>query len=121
MTLIEAYLEDLRRRHCAPSTRSNARGTLPRFFAHVRRQARDVRKLEEADVVSFARHLASVRTRQGTPLAVGTQAQYLAVVKAFCGFLKRTRRVLEDPARGVALPGQGAGCRVPSANATRAF
>jgi integrase/recombinase XerD len=28
----------------------------------------------------------------------------LAVVKAFCGFLERTRRMLEDPARGVLLP-----------------
>jgi len=106
-TLLQAYLEDLKLRHCAPSTRRNAITTLPRFFAHLRSKGvSDIRKLSEAHVVSFARHLATARTRKDVPLAVSTQAQYLAVVKAFCGFLERTRRVLEDPARGVPLPVQ---------------
>jgi integrase/recombinase XerD len=104
-TLLQVYLEDLRLRHCAPSTRRNAITTLPRFFDHLRSKGvRDIRKLSEAHVVAFARHLARARTRKDTPLAVGTQAQYLGVVKAFCGFLERTIRVLEDPARGVPLP-----------------
>jgi len=103
--LIEAYLEDLRRRRCSASTLSNALTTLPRFFVHLGHQGvGDIRTLSEAHVVGFARHLATARTRRDAPLAVGTQAQYLAVVKAFCGFLERTRRLLQDPAKAVPLP-----------------
>jgi integrase/recombinase XerD len=105
MTLLKAYLEDLTLRHCAPSTKASARTTLPVFLKHLRGLGvRDVRRLTEEHVVSFARSLASTKRKDGKLLALGTQAQYLGVVKAFCGFLKRSGRLLEDPAHRVPLP-----------------
>ena len=58
----------------------------------------------ELHLVGFARHLASLRGNAGTPLAPSTQAQYLAVVKAFFGFLERRRVLLVNPAAGIPLP-----------------
>ena len=103
--LFEAYLADLQHRRRAPSTREHARQVLPRFFEHLREQGvRDLLRVDEGHIVGFARSLSSLRSKAGTPLAPGTQAQYLSVVKAFFRFLERQEVLLYDPASGVPLP-----------------
>jgi site-specific recombinase XerD len=88
--LFLAYIEDLRKRRCSASTIENARRVLPRFFDHLRDEAvHDPRHVRTEHVVAFERRLFSLK-RSGEPLAPGTRAQYLAVVKAFFGFLERT-------------------------------
>lgn len=64
----------------------------------------DALKVREPHLVGFTRHLASLRSKAGEPLAPGTQAQYLAVVKAFFSFLERRRVLLLNPAAAVPLP-----------------
>jgi len=104
-SLIQAYLDDLKLRRCSPSTRVNTAAVLPRFFDHLKREKiRDVRRVAEEHVVSYTHRLATATTPRGTPLSVATQASYLAVVKAFFGFLERRKLILQDPARGVPLP-----------------
>ena len=104
-SLLPVYLEDLRLRRCSASTRTNALQALPPFFDHLKSlRVRDVRKVGEAHLVSFLRHLATRERRAGGPLAVSTQAQYFAVVKAFFGFLERRNVLLQNPAAGVPLP-----------------
>jgi len=103
--LFEAYLADLRHRRRAPSTREHARRVLPRFFDHLRVQGvRDLLRVDEGHVVGFARALSSLKSKAGQPLAPGTQAQYLSVVKAFFSSLERQEVLLYDPASGVPLP-----------------
>ncbi len=103
--LLEAYLGDLRQRRRAPSTREHARLVLPRFFEYLRQEGiRGVLQVNEGHVVGFARSLSSLKSKNGTPLAVGTQAQYLSVVKAFFRFLERQEILLYDPAAAVPLP-----------------
>jgi integrase/recombinase XerD len=104
-SLLDAYLADLRRRRCAPSTCEHARRVLPRFFDHLRdRGVHDPRRVDDSHIRGFARHLASLKGQASRPLAPGTQAHYLAVVKAFFGFLERERVLLFDPAAEVPLP-----------------
>lgn len=103
--LLEAYLADLRHRRLAPTTREHARQVLPRFFDHLRGEAvHDPLGVNEGHVVGFARSLSSLRGKAGTPLALGTQAQYLSVVKAFFRFLDRQEVLLYDPTAEVPLP-----------------
>jgi integrase/recombinase XerD len=103
--LFLAYLEDLRHRRCAASTIENARRVLPRFFDHLRDDAvHDPRHVRVEHVIGFERRLFSLKRKIGEPLAPGTRAHYLAVVKAFFGFLERTGVVLYSPAAQVPLP-----------------
>jgi integrase/recombinase XerD len=103
--LFLGYLEDLRKRRCATSTIENARRVLPRFFDHLRDDAvHDPRHVRAEHVISFERRLFSLKRRTGEPLAPGTRAHYLAVVKAFFGFLERTGALLYSPAAQVPLP-----------------
>jgi integrase/recombinase XerD len=103
--LLEACLGDLRQRRRAPSTREHARLVLPRFFEYLKGEGvHGVLQLSEAHVMGLARLLSSLKSKNGTPLAVGTQAQYLSVVKAFFRFLERQEVLLYDPAAAVPLP-----------------
>ncbi len=104
-SLFAAYLDHLRRRRCAPSTFENARQVLPRFFDHLREEGiHDPRRVREDHLVGFDRLLSSLRSKTGDVLAPGTRAHYLAVVKAFFGFLERDSALLYNPAAHVPLP-----------------
>jgi integrase/recombinase XerD len=86
---------------------------LPGFFEHLRRlKLRDLRRVGEAHVVSYVRHLARARGRRDQPLAVATQQSRVSAVKRFFNFLERRRIVLRDPAKAVPLP---AASRLPRA------
>ena len=63
-----------------------------------------MRRVAEEHVISFARRLVNATTPSGTPLSLATRASYVAVVKAFFGFLERHKLILQDSARGVPLP-----------------
>jgi site-specific recombinase XerD len=103
--LFAAYLADLTRRRCAPSTIENARQVLPRFFDHLREEGvHDPRRVREDDIVGFGRLLSSLKSKAGEALAPGTRAHYLAVVKAFFRFLERQGVLLYNPAAQVPLP-----------------
>jgi integrase/recombinase XerD len=103
--LFTVYLADLTRRRCAASTIENARQVLPRFFDHLREEGiHDPRRVREDHVVGFGRLLSSLKSKAGEPLAPGTRAHYLAVVKAFFRFLERQGVLLYNPAAHVPLP-----------------
>jgi site-specific recombinase XerD len=104
-SLFRAYIESIRERRYSPSTREHAERILPRFFDHLRAEGvYDALEIREPHMVGFVRHLSSLKSRAGTLLAPGTRAQYLAVVKAFFGFLERRRVLFVNPAAGVPLP-----------------
>jgi site-specific recombinase XerD len=104
-SLFGGYLANLRHRRCAPSTIENARQALPRFFDHLREEGiHDPRRVREDHIVGFGRLLSSLKSRGGEELAPGTRAHYLAVVKAFFGFLERQGVLLYNPAAHVPLP-----------------
>lgn len=103
--LLKAYLADLQHCRRASSTREHARRVLPRFFDHLEKEGvHGLHKVDEGHVVGFARSLSSLKSKAGTPLAPGTRAQYLSVVKAFFRFLERQEILLYDPASEVPLP-----------------
>jgi site-specific recombinase XerD len=104
--LAESYLAQMRARGARRDTLKNAMAGLGHFFEHLRREGvRDVRQVSEAHVISFLHRLARQKSaRTGKPLAVSTQAGYLAVVHGFFRFLEARGLILFDPSRGVPLP-----------------
>jgi len=119
-SLFRDYLADLRRRRCAPNTIENALQALPRFFDHLRgKGVHDPRRVREDHIVRFERLLFSLKSRAGETLAPGTRAHYLAVVKAFFGFLERQGVLLYNPAAQVPLPRRGSLPRALSEAAVR--
>ena len=84
-----AFLGHLEARGFRSPARRGAELGLGLFFDHLRRQrVRDLRRVMEAHVVSFARRLATRNShRTGEPLALSTQAAYLSVVHGFFRFL----------------------------------
>jgi len=103
--LFRVYIESMRERRYSARTQEHAERLLPRFFDYLRAEGvHDALKVRELHLVGFGRHLSSIRSKAGKPLALGTQAQYLAVVKAFFGFLERRRVLLVNPAASVPLP-----------------
>ena len=60
-SLFAAYVANLARRRCAPSTAENARQVLPRFFDHLREESiHDPRRVREDHIVGFGRLLSSL-------------------------------------------------------------
>lgn len=104
--LLGLYLDSLRAQRRSTSQRSAATQGLTRFFAHLEKERiRDVRRVREADVVSFVRGLSrGVSERTGRRLALGTRALYVSTVKSFFSFLEKKRLVLLSPARNLPLP-----------------
>ncbi len=103
--LLDLFVEDLRARGLARGTRIEMLSMLPDFFDHLKRlRLRDVRRVREAHVVSYVRHLARTKSRKGTLLAPATQQGRVSAVKRFFAFLERRRLILCDPAQAVPLP-----------------
>lgn len=101
----KAHVQDLRVRHCADATITHTLRTLDRLASHLKEhRIRDVRQVEEAHVVSFARMLRASVTPKGTPLTLNTQAHYLQSVKGFFAFLVRRGVLLRDPAADLVIP-----------------
>jgi integrase/recombinase XerD len=100
------YIEALRSRRSSLATVLGAAQALRGFLEHLGRPAvRDVRKVKEEHVVSFARALARQRSaRTGRPLSVNTRALYVSLVRRLFAFLERRQVILMSPARAVPLP-----------------
>jgi integrase/recombinase XerD len=82
-----------------------AHQVLPRFLSHLReRRRRDLRAVTEADVEAYVHALARRATRYGRLPALATQIHHLSMIRRFFRFLYERRWILQDPARGVALP-----------------
>ena len=95
--LVGAYLEELRGRRCAADTVRQSRRVLARFSRQLRRRGRrDVRLIDEADVVRYLRTLDA--------LSLGTRRAYLVVLRSFFAFLVRRGRLMSSPARELATP-----------------
>jgi len=104
-SLLSTYLEDLRTRQHSLSAQKLAPTVLARLFSHLREKGvTDVRRVSEAEIVSFARSLALTKTkRRGEAFTLASQRAYLVTVRSFFAFLLRRRWILRDPARGVPL------------------
>jgi integrase/recombinase XerD len=104
--LLGLYLDSLRVERRSKSQMNAVAQGLGRFFAHLEKAGiDDLRRVVEADVVSFVRGLSEeVSGRTGRRLALGTQALYLSVIKRFFVFLEKRRLVLLSPAQAVPLP-----------------
>jgi integrase/recombinase XerD len=99
-------VDALRSRRSSPATVQGAAQALRRFLEHLGRQAvRDLRKVKEERVISFARALARQRSEQtNRPLSVNTVSLYVSVVRRLFAFLERRQVILVSPARAVPLP-----------------
>lgn len=103
--LVDGFLDDLGARRRSRASMEHARTVLSRLLAYLEeRNLEDARAVTEADLAAFARWLALLTTRQGTPLAAGTVAAYLGSVRSFFAFLVRCGVILADPARDLPLP-----------------
>ena len=118
--LLDAYLAHARSLGFRPDTQRAAVLALGRFFEHLHQQrVYDVRRVTEADVVSFLRRLVTTPSeRTGKPLTASTQALYLTIVRGFFRFLESRHLILQDPACGVPLPTRS---RLPRALSERAM
>lgn len=103
--LLEAYFTRLRSLRYSRATLRCLRSGLPRFLHHLKRQrVRDVRTVSERHVVSYARHLATIKTHGGGVLTVNARRSALSMVRGFCAFLLRAGVILRDPTAQVPLP-----------------
>lgn len=104
--LVSLYLDSLRQKRQLDTQLKAARQGLLRFFDHLEKKGiHDVRRVREADVVSFVRGLSRTRSeRTGRRLAVNTCSMYASVVRRFFAFLEERKLVFQSPARNVPLP-----------------
>lgn len=101
----DAYVKELRRRHRSDTLIVQTLRVLDRFASHLKENnVRDVRQVNEAHVVSFARELRASFTPRGTLLTVTSQAHYLERVKGLLAFLVRRGVLLRDPAAELVIP-----------------
>ena len=99
------YLDELRARRAAPSLERQAERCLARLVSHLSENGvRDLRSVEEAHLVSFAKVLRQSRTPRGTPLSLCSQGIYLERVRGFFGFVTRRGLLLRNPAEDLAVP-----------------
>ena len=103
--LLRAFLEGLRVERYSRSSQEHARLVLPRLFDHLRdERIRDIRRVDEAQLVAYARRLATAPTASGAPLSLSAQASYLGTIRRFFSFLETRSVILRNPAHGVPLP-----------------
>jgi site-specific recombinase XerD len=100
---VSSYLAHLRAKGVTPHTADSVALALSHLLDHV--GDRDVRQIDERDVVSFLRRLGDRPSeRTGRVLATSTQATYFSAVRGLFHFLEGRGVILRDPARGVPLP-----------------
>jgi len=103
--LLRVFLEDLRVSHYSLSSQEHARLVLPRLFDHLRdERIRDVRRVGEAQLVAYARRLATAPTASGALLSLSAQASYLGTIRRFFSFLEGRSVILRNPTRTLPLP-----------------
>jgi integrase/recombinase XerD len=103
--VLAALLEDLRVRGYSTDILKQARLSLPRFFAYLRRGGlRDLRAVEEGHVFAYARELAEQLSVKGTPYSLSSQTSYLMQVRRLFRYLLRVRLILKDPTLDLVLP-----------------
>jgi len=103
--LLGAYLARLRALRYSRATLRALGSSLPRFLGHLKRErVRDVRAVSERHIVSYARRLATLETRQGQPFTTNTRRSALSKVRGFFAFLLRAGVVLRDPTAAVPMP-----------------
>ena len=104
-SLLEAYLSRLRSLRYSPTTLQCLRSGLPRFLHHLKRErVRDIRVVSERHIVSYARRLATIKTRWKRPFTVNARRAILSMVRGFFAFLLRVGVVFRDPTAEVPLP-----------------
>jgi integrase/recombinase XerD len=100
-----AFLEELHTRRSSDSLLRQTSRTLARLLFHLSENGvRDLRRVSERHLASFARVLRESTTPRGTPLSALTQAAYLQRVKSFFAFLVRRGVLLLNPAASLAVP-----------------
>jgi site-specific recombinase XerD len=81
------------------------RNVLRRFFTHLReRRVRDLRAVNEAHIIEYARLLAGTKTAKGTVYTAATQRSYVMTVQRLFRFLARQGVILQDPTLNLVLP-----------------
>jgi integrase/recombinase XerD len=105
VALLLAYLEDLRRRRFSEALRAHVKRELPRLFAFLHaKHVCDVRQIDEAHLVRFARELGRAPRPRGGALSLSSRSTYLATLKGFFAFLERRGLILRNPALVLELP-----------------
>ena len=93
----ELFFDHLERRHLSPALKKRADHVLPRLFAHLRqRRVYDLRQVNEADLVSFAKTLLYLKP--------WSQSAYLSLVKSLFQLLEDRGGLLRNPASILAIP-----------------
>jgi integrase/recombinase XerD len=102
---VESYLTWMTVHNYAATTVENRRRYLGYFreFAQLRGQQRPV-DVTPALVISYQEHLHDYRKAGGDPLSVATQVQRLVPVTQFFGWLRREKRIDENPAADLLMP-----------------
>ncbi len=101
---LTAFLAQLRDHNYSKALQYHAQRILPRLFAHLRENGvRDVREATEAQLMSFARVLATTKTKRGTPPAQHSQNCHIAIVRRFFAYLERSNAILRNPATELPL------------------
>jgi integrase/recombinase XerD len=104
-SLLAAYLEDLRVRRFSLALQKHVARILPRLVAFLRsKRIGDVRRVDEARLVAFARELAETPSCRGRALAPASLATYVATLRGFFAFLERRGDILRNPALVLELP-----------------
>lgn len=105
VSLLAAYLEELRVRRFSLALQKHVARVLPRLIVFLRsKRVGDVRRIDEARLVAFARELVEAPSCRGRALAPASQATYVATVRGFFAFLERRGLILRNPALALELP-----------------
>jgi integrase/recombinase XerD len=92
------FLDELRSRHSSPAYVRQAEEVLSGFLSHLNGKGMDdVRAVKGEDVAAWLGELRGRTTRQGTPLSVRSQHDYLALVRVFFAALVKRGRLFADP------------------------
>jgi integrase/recombinase XerD len=104
-SLVTTYLEELRVRRFSQALQKHVARILPRLGLFLRsKRIGDVRRIDEARVVAFARELIETPSCRGRALAAASRATYVATVRGFFAFLERRGYMLRNPALVLELP-----------------
>ncbi len=103
--LVEDFIAYYHARGFSRSWGHYARRVLPCFFDFlVRRRVRDLRAIEEADVVGFLAELLTTPSQRGEPLGPSSRKSWLRTLRVFFRHLVRHRLILASPAAALKLP-----------------
>ncbi len=96
------FIQDLKRRGRARKTVQGYERALQLFFHHVGKKK--PRRITRDDFLRFQTFLAHGHRPRGKPLAVSTQAKYLAGIRSFLEYGKKEGILFQNPVAGLPLP-----------------